>query len=158
MTPCEKYYDVFDTDVFGAVCLTDACIPLLKRAEVPRTVFVSSSQGSLTRTLNPSYLGYKHLFTEHKTSKAAMTTVSAIYEVKYGPGGFLINSACPGLCATNLTVRGFEGAQPPSVGAVQQCRLATLVKGGVNGTFSNVGGIVPFKKKILRRLRTSRRN
>jgi NAD(P)-dependent dehydrogenase (short-subunit alcohol dehydrogenase family) len=50
----EDYYGIFDTNAFGGACLTDACIPLLKKAKVPRIVFVSSSQGSLTRTLEPS--------------------------------------------------------------------------------------------------------
>lgn len=88
MSPREKYYAVFDTNVFGTACLTDTCIPLLeKKAEVPRVVFVSSSQGSLTRTLDPSYVGYRHLLAEYKPSKAAMITLSAIYAVKYGPEG-----------------------------------------------------------------------
>ena len=68
----------------------------------------------MIRTLDPSYMGYDNLFTEYKTPKATVTMLSAIYAVKYGPEGFLVSSACPGLCATKLTGEDFEGAQPPA--------------------------------------------
>ncbi len=71
-----------------------------------------------------------------------MTMLSAIHSVKYGPEGFLVNSACPGLCATNLTGGDFRGAQPAAAGAVEPFQLATLRKDGVKATFSNVEGIL----------------
>jgi NAD(P)-dependent dehydrogenase (short-subunit alcohol dehydrogenase family) len=42
LTTRELFTKTFNTNVIGTACLTEACLPLLQRAELPRIVFVSS--------------------------------------------------------------------------------------------------------------------
>ena len=133
-----------DTNVYGAACLTESCISLLRRAENPRIVFVSSEMGSIGNALDPNFPYYGVDSMPYKTSKAAMNMMGATYAVKYQKEGFKVNMHCPGLRNTNMnkTFGGMGG--PPSGGAVNACRLATLGKDGETGTFTNSDGVLPW--------------
>jgi NAD(P)-dependent dehydrogenase (short-subunit alcohol dehydrogenase family) len=56
--------------------------------------------------------------------------------------GVLVNCACPGYVATDLT--GFRGVRTPQQGAATPIRLATLPDGGPTGGFSEDAGVVPW--------------
>jgi len=135
----KKYQTILETNVTSAVCLTEACVPLLKKASVPRVVFVSSGLGSLSYTVDPSGAFYGLDAHAYSASKAALNMVMATFSVKYGKEGFKVNADDPGYRATNLN--GFsKAAGDPRDGAINACRLATLGKDGENGTFSNLDG------------------
>ena len=57
----EKYTQTFDTNVAGTAVLTESLLPLLRAStQKPRVVFVSSTMGSLTTSLDkttPFYAG-----------------------------------------------------------------------------------------------------
>jgi NAD(P)-dependent dehydrogenase (short-subunit alcohol dehydrogenase family) len=42
LTTRELFRRTFETNVIGTACLTEACLPLLKRSGLPKIVFVSS--------------------------------------------------------------------------------------------------------------------
>ena len=56
----EQYREVFETNVFGVVRVTQAFIDLLRNSPEPRIVNVSSSQGSLTLAADPGNQYYHH--------------------------------------------------------------------------------------------------
>ena len=136
-----------DTNVYGAACLTEACIPMLSRAKVPRIVMVSSEMGSIGNALDPGFPYYSLANVDtlpYKASKAALNMVGAVYAVKYREAGFKVNVCCPGLCKTNLSAATAAIAGPASEGAIEACRLATLDEDGENGAFSNIEGVLPW--------------
>jgi hypothetical protein len=54
----------------------------------------------------------------------------------------LINSACPGFCATDLN--GFRGVRTPEQGAAIAIKLATLPDDGPRGGFFDDEGPLPW--------------
>lgn len=50
-------WDVFETNVFGVVRVTNAFLPLLRAAGHPRIVMVSSGLGSIAATTDPDLVG-----------------------------------------------------------------------------------------------------
>ena len=143
-TPRKKLAKCFDTNVYGATSLTDACIPLLKQATNPRIVFMGSEMGSVTHTLDPHFAYYGVDSVAYKASKAALNMIAATYAVKYGKEGFKVNICCPGLRKTNLSPAMGSMGGPASEGAINACRLATLGEDGENGTFTNTEGTLPW--------------
>lgn len=143
-TPRKKLAKCFDTNVYGAVSLTDACIPLLQKATTPRLVFMGSEMGSVANTLDPNFAYYGAETVAYKASKAALNMIGATYAVKYGKEGFKVNVCCPGLRKTNLAPEMGKMGGAPSEGAVNACRLATLGEEGENGTFTNLDGVLPW--------------
>lgn len=65
---------VLETNVVGALAVTEAFLDLLRKAEhrPPRLVFVSSSMGSITHAASPASPYYSPHGTEYRTSKAAL--------------------------------------------------------------------------------------
>lgn len=139
----ESYSKIFDTNVFGAAVLTDACIPLLKKSSHARIIFMSSGLGSIADTLDPRFPYYGIDSPPYVTSKAAMNMLTACYAVKYGKDGFKVNSCDPGFRKTNLNGHA-QMAGDAADGAINACRLIMLRKDGENGTFSDLDGPVKW--------------
>jgi len=128
--------EVFDTNVFGVVALTDAVLPLLRRSARPRIVNMSSSVGSLTGMFadeTPISLAYV-------PSKSALNAVTVQY-AKAEPT-IRINAACPGYCATDLN--GHRGYRTAAQGANIAVTLATLGDDGPTGGFYDDNGVVAW--------------
>jgi NAD(P)-dependent dehydrogenase (short-subunit alcohol dehydrogenase family) len=125
---------VVDLNVYGVVRVTNALLPLLRRAPSPRIVNVSSSMGSLTRRTGPVSAAYG-------PSKTFLNAVTVQYARQLAGTPVLVNLACPGLVATDFT--GFVG-RSPAEGAATAVRLATLPDGGPTGTFSDDEGEIPW--------------
>ena len=138
-----KFRKVFDTNVFGVAYLTEAALPLLEKAEVPRIVMMTSELGSNGNTLDPEFPYYGLDNVPYKVSKAALNMIGSMYHVKCSPKGFKVNLCCPGLRKTNFTGH-MDGAGDPTEGAINASRLAALDKDGPSGTFTNKDGIFPF--------------
>jgi NAD(P)-dependent dehydrogenase (short-subunit alcohol dehydrogenase family) len=126
----------------GSVAVTQAMLPLLRKARSGRIVNVSSGLGSLRQNGDPAYLSVAVKFLGYSASKAAlnMFTVQLAYELR----GTLIkvNSADPGYTATDLN--GHRGTQTIPEGAAETVRLALLPDDGPTGTFSDNNGMVPW--------------
>ena len=139
-----KLQKCLDTNVFGTASLTEACIPLLQKAKIPRIVFMSSEMGSIGNTLDPNFPYYGAHYVSYKASKSAVNMLGAMYAVKYGKEGFKVNLCCPGLRRTNFAGSVSTVGGAPEEGAINACRLATLGEAGENGTFSNLDGTLPW--------------
>jgi NAD(P)-dependent dehydrogenase (short-subunit alcohol dehydrogenase family) len=124
-----------DTNVLGVVRVTHAFLSLLRAAENPRIVNVSSGTGRLTWQ-------HKNGWPQEKAppiysmSKAALTMLTLQYA--HALPGILINVAWPGYTATDLN--DHQGTQTVTEGTDAIVRLATLPPDGPTGTFQGRGG------------------
>ena len=98
----DAFKKVFDTNVFGVVRATQAFMDLLQKSPEPRIVNVSSSQGSLTLSDDPTNPYYNHKGAVYQSSKAAlnMYTINLAYELRDTP--FKVNAIDPGFVATDF--------------------------------------------------------
>jgi NAD(P)-dependent dehydrogenase (short-subunit alcohol dehydrogenase family) len=96
------FQQVFATNVFGVVQVTQAFIGLLRLAPQPRIVNVGSSGASLTLNSDPNWKYYHHKGAVYPASKAAlhMYTIVLAYELRDTP--FKVNAVDPGFTATDL--------------------------------------------------------
>lgn len=94
--------NVFDTNFFGVISVTQAFLELLKKSEAPRISNITSGLGSLTLHSDPSWKYYNFKATSYVTSKAALNTFTILlaYELKDLP--FKVNVIDPGYTATDF--------------------------------------------------------
>ena len=142
----ELWNTTFTTNVIGPACLTEALVPLLRKAKDgrPRLVFVSSSMSSLANATNKDMPYYNLEATAYDSSKAAVNMLALQYVRILEDVGGIVNIACPGLVSTDLTLMN-PAATTPEEGAEHIVKFATDVEGKVNGTFSNkMFGTIPW--------------
>ncbi|RBY92557.1 SDR family NAD(P)-dependent oxidoreductase [Blastococcus sp. TF02A-30] len=134
---------VVDTNVLGVIRVTNAVLPLLRRAPSPRIVNMSSGVGSLTRQSGPGgELTTGPIAVAYSPSKTFLNAVTLQYVRELAGTGILVNCACPGFVATDLN--GFRGVRTPQQGAATAIRLATLPDDGPTGGFFEDAGTVPW--------------
>jgi NAD(P)-dependent dehydrogenase (short-subunit alcohol dehydrogenase family) len=125
---------VYETNVFGAVAVTNALLPLLRQAPAGRIVNVSSSLGSITATLDPGAAEWSFMMAAaYPSSKSALNMVTAMYAKELADTPIKVNVANPGFCATDLN--GHQGYRTAEQGADTIVHLATLGPDGPTGTF-----------------------
>jgi NAD(P)-dependent dehydrogenase (short-subunit alcohol dehydrogenase family) len=133
----------FQANSIGPAILTEACLPLLSRAEAPRVVFVSSGHGSIAQALDKSWAWYGIAQPAYKASKAALNMLAVRYVIELEAIGGMVNMVCPGFVKTKMV--GFHpDARSPEVAAEKVVELATLAKGGPTGTFVDANGVLPW--------------
>jgi NAD(P)-dependent dehydrogenase (short-subunit alcohol dehydrogenase family) len=94
--------NVFDTNFFGVISVTQVFLELLKKSESPRISNITSGLGSLTLHSDPNWKYYNFKATSYVTSKAALNafTIGLAYELKDLP--FKVNAIDPGYTATDF--------------------------------------------------------
>ncbi|HLK67399.1 MAG TPA: SDR family oxidoreductase [Bryobacteraceae bacterium] len=133
---------VLRTNFLGALAVTQAMLPLLRKSDAARIVNVSSGLGSLTRNGDPAFPGAATKLIGYSASKAAlnMLTVQLAYLLR--DTRIKVNAADPGYTATDLN--GHRGTQTIPEGAAEAVRLALLPDDGPSGTYSNSKGPIPW--------------
>ena len=122
---------VFETNVFGVVTVTNAMLPLLRRAPAARIVNVSSGVGSLAWMSDPDGPMAQMISVPYPASKTALNMVTLMYAKELADSPIKVNAANPGYCATDLNEhRGFLTA---AQGAEVVVHLATLPADGPTG-------------------------
>jgi len=135
--PLDVVRKVYETNVFGAVAVTQACLPLLRRSPMGRIVNMSSSLGSLTRQNESPFV-----LLAYGSSKTALDGVTVQFANHLRDTSIKVNAACPGYVATDLN--GHRGTRTPADGAAIAVRLATLPPDGPTGGFFDDAGAVPW--------------
>src|SRR5258705_13988275 len=133
---------VYETNVFGVVAVTNALLPLLRRSAAGRIVNLSSGLGSLTLSSDPAseFGPYNNL--AYQSSKAALNAITIAYAKELRANGIKVNAADPGFTATDFNNhRGYRTVEQAAVVVV---RLATLPADGPTGTFQDENGPVPW--------------
>ena len=132
---------VVDTNVVGVIRVTNAMLPMLRRAESPRIVNVSSTVGSLTlQTARAEAVG--PISAAYSPTKTYLNAITVQYAKELAGTGILVNAGCPGYVATDLN--GHRGTRTPEQGAAVFLDLATLPDGGPTGTFRNDTSTQPW--------------
>jgi NAD(P)-dependent dehydrogenase (short-subunit alcohol dehydrogenase family) len=124
-----------DTNFFGAYRLSIALLPLLRRSEHARIVNVSSGMGAINEMggWSPGY----------RVSKAALNAMTRILATELEGDGVKVNSACPGLVATDMGDQ-FGATKSVEDGASGVVWLATLPDEGPSGGFFRDGRQISF--------------
>src|SRR4051794_25571290 len=118
---------VVDTNVIGVIRVTNAMLPMLRRAPSPRIVNVSSTVGSLTlQTAQADAVG--PISGSYSPTKTYLNALTVQYAKELAGTGILINAGCPGYVATVLNEH--RGTRTPEQGAAIFLELATIPDGG----------------------------
>ncbi|MFR9780813.1 SDR family oxidoreductase [Micromonospora sp. MS34] len=123
--------EVYETNVFGVVAVTNALLPLLHRAPAARIVNVSSEVGSIAVMTDPQGALFELTSVPYPSSKAALNMVTAMYAKELRDTPIKVNAANPGYCATDLNHH--SGFRTPEQGAEVSVQLATLPADGPSG-------------------------
>lgn len=114
-----------ETNTFGAIRLSQALVPLMKKNSYGRIVNISSGMGQLS-DMNGGWPGYR-------ISKAALNVVTRILADELTGTNILVNSVCPGWVRTSMG--GEEAELSPAEGADTIVWLASHPDGGPSGGF-----------------------
>ena len=133
---------MMETNFFGALTVTQAMLPLLRKSLAGRIVNVLSGLGSLNwnADLNWEFAPVKLI--GYCASKAAlnMLTVQLARGLRETP--IKVNASDPGYTATDLN--GRQGFQTVAQGAAETVRLALLPADGPTGGFFATSGPDPW--------------
>lgn len=137
----------FITNVAGVAETTHACLPLLKQAQAPRIVNVSSTTASLKLTTEDKEFGGDHgVRAPYSTSKAALNMLTLHYNKAFQADESLrhikINAITPGYVATEMT-HGL-GARTVEQGARVLVTLALRGEDSPTGGYFNENGPLPW--------------
>ncbi|HYD01959.1 MAG TPA: SDR family oxidoreductase [Phycisphaerales bacterium] len=134
--------EVFDTNFFGLVAVTQALLPLVRKSSAGRIVNVSSILGSMAKHQDPQSPIYGHLVTAYNASKAAvnMYTVQLAHELRDTP--IKVNTVHPGWVKTDMG--GPEAPMNVIDGAKTSVAMATLGADGPTGGYFHMSERLPW--------------
>ena len=138
----DEVREIFETNVFGVIAVTQAFLPLLRAAAAGRIVNVSSSLGSISVASRPDHPNRGAGGVAYGPSKSALNAVTVAFALELSDTRIKINAACPGYTATDLN--NHSGPRTVVEAAREPVRLATLGADGPTGTLSSDEGIVPW--------------
>jgi len=130
----DNFKNVYDTNVYGVVRVTQAFIDLLQKSTEPRIVNVSSSVGSLSLQSDPHWRFYDHAkFAVYSSSKSAlnMYTVILAYELRETP--FKVNAVDPGYTKTDFNHHNGTGTVEDA--AARVVKYALIDNNGPTGKY-----------------------
>ena len=129
----DQLKNVFDTNLYGVVRVTQAFMDLLQKSPQPRIVNVSSSGCSLTLHSDPTWKYYNHKSAVYAPSKAAlnMFTITLAYELRDTP--FKVNAVDPGFVATDFN--NHRGTGTVQEGGERIAKYAVIDSDGPTGKF-----------------------
>ncbi|MBF7023159.1 SDR family NAD(P)-dependent oxidoreductase [Staphylococcus kloosii] len=133
---------VYNTNVFGLVRVTNHFIPLLENSEQPIIVNVSSGLGSFGMVNNNSKAESKVNSLAYCSSKSAVTMLTVQYAKDLTH--MQVNAADPGSTNTDLVGDASNNAKPATEGIKPIVKLATIDKNGPTGTFIDGDGPMPW--------------
>lgn len=125
---------VWETNVFGALAVYQAMLPLLRLSSDARIVNVSSGVGSLSMNADPQFQYRTHYGPNYPASKAALNAVTLAMMIELESTDIKINLVSPGFTKTALN--GYEGIESLEDGSREVVRVALLGKDGPTGTFT----------------------
>ena len=134
---------IMDTNFIGTLAVTQAMLPLLRKAPAARIVNLSSSLASLTLNGDPASPYYDARLIGYNASKAAVNMLTVQLAQELRGSAVVVNAVSPGYVRTDLTGhRGFMSAEEGARLPVQYALLAEHA--AVSGTFVEAGGATPW--------------
>lgn len=127
------FKEVYDTNLFGVISVTQAFIGLLKNSDEPRIVNVTSGLGSLTLHTDPSWKYYQVKAAAYVSSKAALNAYTIVLAYDLRDTAFKVNAVDPGYTATDFNHHSGPGTVEDA--AARIVKAATLTADGPTGQF-----------------------
>jgi len=136
----------FETNLFGAVAVTQSFLPLLRQSPAGRIVNVSTTMGSLADQSDPSSQYYDLVVPAYQTSKAALNGLTIALAKSLADTPIKVNSICPGWVQTDLGGPANRAAAPLRADDAARIAvtMATLPDDGPSGQFVDRNGTVPW--------------
>jgi NAD(P)-dependent dehydrogenase (short-subunit alcohol dehydrogenase family) len=135
----------FETNVFGAVAVLEAFLPLLRKSQAGRVVNITTTMGSLSDQTDPASPYYDTVVPAYQSSKAALNNVTIALAKALAGTPIKVTSVCPGFVQTDLTPANRQQAPLTAEQAAEVVhRAATLPSDAPSGTFVDANGIVPW--------------
>lgn len=132
----------YETNFFGVIAVTQAMLPLLRKAEAGRIVNMSSGLGSLKQMTDTGSPFASFNLLAYNTSKTAVNAVTVCFANELRDTKIKVNAADPGYVATDLN--NHSGPRTVEQGATAPVRLATLPADGPTGGYFDENGPVPW--------------
>jgi NAD(P)-dependent dehydrogenase (short-subunit alcohol dehydrogenase family) len=140
--PIEIMREVFETNFFGVIQVTQAFIPLLEKSELPIIVNVTSDLGSLTLRSDPNSNIYHFERACYGPSKTALNAYTVALAAELRDSKFKVNCVNPGYTATDFN--NFTGTKPVAQGASVIVKYALLDESGPTGKYFSEEGETPW--------------
>jgi NAD(P)-dependent dehydrogenase (short-subunit alcohol dehydrogenase family) len=140
--PIERIREIFETNFFGVIQVTQEFIPLLQKSEVPIVVNVTSDLGSLTFRSDPTLNNYRLERAGYGPSKTALNAYTVALAVELKDTKFKINCVNPGHTATDFN--NYEGTKSVAQGASVIVKYAILNESGPTGKYFSEEGETPW--------------
>lgn len=140
-TSLETFRKTFDTNFFNTVAVTQTLLPLVKKSDAGRIVFVSSALGSLGLHTDPDSPIYNFKVPAYNISKTALNgyAIHLAHELRDTP--IKVNTIHPGSVVTDMNANGEISVEE---GAKTSVELATLPADGYSGKFVHLGEVLPW--------------
>jgi NAD(P)-dependent dehydrogenase (short-subunit alcohol dehydrogenase family) len=139
-TIVENLREVYETNVFGVVRVSQAFLPLLAESAAPVVVNVSSGMGSLGRTTDPDRIESSIVGLPYTSSKSALNMLTSQYAKAYPQ--MRINAVDPGYTGTDFNRH--SGPQSVEEGAEIIVVAARFGPDGPTGAYLDREGTVPW--------------
>ena len=138
--------ETFETNVFGAIRVVLAALPLLREAPTGCIVNVSSGLGSLGLASDPTSRYASLPLLTYNPSKAALNSVTLQFANELRETRCKVNSADPGYTNTDMTRPDSRGGGTRSADDAARVivDLATLPADGPTGKFFDERGELPW--------------
>lgn len=132
-TGVDEYHTVYETNVFGAVRVTQAFMDLLRESMAPRIVNVTTSMASLTLAADINNPNYPNRYVVYQSSKSAlnMYTINLAYELR--DTLLKVNAVCPGYTQTDFT--NHQGTSTAKEAGQRIVKYALISQDGPTGKF-----------------------
>ena len=132
-TDINVFRQVFETNFFGVITVTQTFMDLLKQSAAPRIVNVTSGLGSLTLHNDPNWKYYGVKPAGYVSSKAALNSYTILLANNLLNTPFKVNAVDPGYTATDFNHHSGPGTVPDA--AARVVKAATLGPDGPTGQF-----------------------
>lgn len=124
---------VYETNVFGLVGVTNACVPFLQRSGSARIINIGSVKGEYSATGRAAYA----------SSKAAVSSVTVAMAKEFAPK-ILVNCIAPGFVETDMTavtmsprvIKQIESSLLGRVSKTKEISSAVMFFSSVENTFT----------------------
>ena len=109
-TSVEKIKEVFETNFFGVINVTQVFLDLLKKSDRPRISNITSGLGSLTLHSDPNWKYYHVKAAAYGPSKSALNAYTIVLAYELKDSNFKVNVIDPGYTATDFNAHSGPGS------------------------------------------------
>lgn len=134
--------EVFETNFFGTIAVTEAFLPYLKKSSLPVIENITSDLSSLTKHQHPEWLLYNAKSISYGPSKTALNAYTVALAYEYKDLGFKINCVTPGWTSTDFN--GNSGGKSAAENCINLAKYAMLDENGPTGKLFGEDGELPW--------------